>query len=381
MFDFDQVIARRDTESAKWGKYPADVLPMWVADMDFAVAPSITDALCRRLEQPVFGYGAATNELRDVIVARMHSLYQWTISPDDIVFLPGIEPGVNMALKALLAPQDAVMVQLPVYRPLLKAPVHWGMRRIDLGFIAEGEGYRIDFDAFRCAANRAKAFLLCNPHNPLGKVFSPTELTQMAEACLSSDTIVISDEIHCDVLFDGWRHYPIASLDRAIADRSVTLMAASKTFNIAGLKTAFAIIPNPEIRALVGDARMGMVDSVNILGLTATQAAFATAEDWAREMRTYLQANRDYLSDAVTSRLKGVSMKKPEGTFLAWLDCSALPLDGAPEAYFLEYGKVALSAGTEFGPMGENHVRLNFGCPRAILEDGIQRLEKSLKHL
>ncbi len=380
--DFDRVIDRRNTGSSKWNRYPADVLPMWVADMDFAVAPEIIDALHARLDHPVLGYAVARDALRAQIVASMAQSYGWTIAPQEIVFLPGVEPGFNMSLRALLAPGNGVVVQTPMYRPILSAPGHWNLTRLDVELRASQDGrHRVDMAALGQALDKARAFLFCNPHNPLGKVFARDELRAIAEACLARKIVMISDEIHCDLLFDGRSHVPMASLGTAIADNTITLMSASKTYNIAGLKAAFAIIRNDALREKFNAARAGMVDSVNVMGLEATLAAFAHAGAWKRDLIAYLQGNRDYLMKAVRTRLGGIHMHEPEATFLAWLDCSALALPMEPQRFFLERGKVGFSAGDEFGSAGKNFIRLNFGCPRAVLEDGIKRMEAALRTL
>jgi cystathionine beta-lyase len=224
---------------------------------------------------------------------------------------------------------------------------------------------------------RCQALLLCNPHNPTGRVLTRAELEHIAQVCLEHDVLIVSDEIHCDLVFDGRRHIPIASLSETVARRTITLMAASKTYNVAGLKAAFAVIADPDLRQRFNASRLGMVDSVNALGLVATGAAYRHGGAWKAAVLAYLQDNRDYLFDAVQRRLPGVSMAKPQATFLAWLDCSGLGLND-PQAFFLEHAKVGLNPGTDFGPGGAQHVRLNFGCPRATLEEGLNRLEQSL---
>ncbi|MBM3524437.1 MAG: putative C-S lyase [Alphaproteobacteria bacterium] len=379
-FDFDTPIDRRNTGSNKWNRYPADVLPMWVADMDFAVAPPILAALRRRLEHPVFGYGAASDELRSTIVAMLARRYGWTVGPEALVFLPGVEPGFNMALKAYLAPGDGVVVQTPMYRPILVAPAHWGLRRVDVELRAgNDDAHATDMAALGAALDQSKALLFCNPHNPTGKVFTREELLAIGEACARRDVLIVSDEIHCDLLFDGRGHVPIASLSPALAARTITLMSASKTYNVAGLKTAFAIVPDAGLRERFAASRLGMVDSNNVIGLEATRAAFDHGEKWRRSLITYLQDNRDWLAAAVRERLPGIKMIRPEGTFLAWLDCSSLGLGDGLARFFLEEAKVGLSAGTEFGPSGRDFMRLNFGCPRATLADGVARIERALK--
>lgn len=377
-YDFDTVIDRRNTGSTKWSAFPADVHPMWVADMDFAAPPEVIETLQRRVAHGVFGYAVPRAELRAVIVADMKARYDWTIQPEDIVFLPGVVPGFNMALKALLAPGDGVVVNPPVYPPILAAAAHWDMRRLDVPLQRQNGGWAFDEAAFDAALGDAKAYLFCNPHNPVGKVFSRAELEAIAAACLKRDVVILSDEIHCDLLFDGRKHIPIASLAPEIADRTITLMAASKTYNIAGLKCAFAIIPNKAIRAKLETARLGMVDSINPLGLEATLSAIRDGGPWLKALNAYLQANRDHLVAEVARRLPGVTMTVPEGTYLAWLDCSALGLDGTAQSFFLKKGKVAFNAGESFGADWGHYVRLNFGCPRALLDDGLDRMAAAL---
>lgn len=377
-YDFDTVIDRRNTGSTKWSRYPADVHPMWVADMDFAAPPEVVETLRRRVEHGIFGYAMPRAELREVIVADMAARYGWTIQAEDIVFLPGVVPGFNMALKALLAPGDGVVVNPPVYPPILAAAAHWDMRRLDVPFQRQGDGWAFDATAFGAALDGAKAYLFCNPHNPVGKVFSRAEVEAIAEACARRDVVILSDEIHCDLVFDGRRHVPIASLSPEIARRTITLMAASKTYNIAGLKCAFAIIPDKGIRAKLETARLGMVDSINPLGLEATLSAVRDGGPWLKALIAYLEANRDHLVAEVARRLPGVSMTVPEGTYLAWLDCSALGLSGEAQSFFLKTAKVAFNPGSDFGAGWGDHVRLNFGCPRALLDEGLDRLAASL---
>ncbi|WHA43778.1 MalY/PatB family protein [Agrobacterium larrymoorei] len=379
MTNFDLVHDRTGTGSSKWSKYPADVLPMWVADMDFPAAPEIIETITRRLQHPILGYGVAKDELRHAIIEDLKTKYDWTVAAEEIVFLPGVEPGFNMAMKAFLQPGDGITVQTPVYRPILNAPAHWGLTRHDAALTPAESGWEMDADAFSREIANSKAFLLCNPQNPTGKVFTREELLSMSDICRRQDVLVISDEIHCELLFDGRRHVPFASLSDDAANRTITLMAASKTYNIAGLKTAFAIIKNKEMREKFSASRLGMVDSVNILGLEATLAAYTRAAGWKAEMLRYVEANRDFLLEEMASRFPSIRMIKAEGTFLAWLDCSALDLKPNPQAFFLENGKVGFSAGSEFGADFDSFIRVNFGCPRNLLVEGLDRMEKALR--
>ena len=363
-YDFDTQIDRRNTGSNKWSRYASDVLPMWVADMDFAAAPPIVEAIKARLQHPVFGYCSARPDLREQIVADLAAKYGWVITSDDIVFLPGVEPGFNMAIKALLKPGQTLAIQTPIYHPILMAPRHWELTQLD---------FRIDQPVADQAGTLglADAVLLCNPHNPTGKVYGRDDLLALAAA--TGDRPIISDEIHCELLYDGRKHIPIASLDPQIARRSITLMSAAKTYNVPGLKAAFAIVQDKALRERFNASRLGMVDSVNILGLEACLAAFRDCADWRDEAVSYLQANRNYLVKAIAERLPGVSVVTPEGTYLAWLDCSTLGLTD-PQAYFLDQARVALSAGSDFGGDYSQFVRLNFGCTRKTLHEAIERL-------
>ncbi|MFJ2536361.1 MalY/PatB family protein [Pseudomonas sp. NPDC087614] len=377
-FDFDQVFDRHNTGSTKWSRYAADVLPMWVADMDFAAPPVVIEALQQRLLHPLVGYSVAQDNLREAIVADLWNKFAWQVKPQELIFLPGVESGFNMALKALVQSQQNVVVQVPNYPPLRHAPGHWGLNKVELQFTPQADGtYATPLDSLRDSLNGGGALLLSNPHNPIGKVFGREELQAVADICVAQDAWIISDEIHAELCFDGRVHIPTASLSPQIAQRTITLMSASKAYNIAGLKTSFMIIQDAALRERVNHARCGMVDSVNPLGMEATRVAYSEAGPWLAEMKTYLQANRDYLVEAVRSRLPGVTMNVPQGTYLAWLDCSALDLAN-PQQFFLEQAKVGLSAGLDFGDQSQQFVRLNFGCPRSMLEEGIARMERAL---
>lgn len=375
--DFDIVIDRRQVPTSKWDRYPDGVLPMWVADMDFPVAEPIAAALRDRLEHPVFGYGGSgPTTLRDLIAADMQDLYGWSISPADVVFLPGVVPGFNQALKAFTHPGDRLVVETPVYPPILAAASNWDLARVDVPLRPVAGGSSVDLDRLTDALSDAAAFLLCNPHNPTGRVRTRTELEAMAKACLASGAIIISDEIHCDIVYGDQKHVPIAALSPEVASRTVTLMAASKTYNIAGLKTAYAIIPDPELRRRFAGANLGMSEGANVLGLVATEAALKHGRPWKRALLSYLEANRDHMITRIGREIPEIRINAPEATYLAWLDCSALDL-GDAYRFFLDRAKVAFNPGPSFGS-DDQHVRLNFGCPRALLDDGIDRMVKAL---
>ncbi len=376
---FDTIIDRLAAADCKKARlHPPDVLPMWVADMDFAAAEPIQQALRDRLAHPVFGYAQAPESLKRAIIDHLQEQFSWSIAPEDLVFLPGVEPGFNMALKAFLKPGEGVVVQTPMYRPILNAPAHWGLSRIDAPLATEEGGHGLKAGGLDEAMARARAILFCNPHNPTGKVFTTEELATIATLAERHDLLIISDEIHCDLVYRGHRHIPIATLSPEIARRTITLMSASKGFNIAGLKTAFAIITDPQLRQRFQQARSGMVDSVNLLGLVATEAAYRSANGWRQSLVAYLEGNRDHLARQLSERLPAIRFRPPQASFLAWLDCSALGLAPDPHRFILDRARVGLSAGSEFGERGAGHVRLNFGCPRARLDEAIDRLVLAL---
>lgn len=378
-FDFDQVIDRTHTNSFKWHAYAPDVLPMWVADMDFRAPEPVIAALQARVAHGIFGYEGCPPELREVLIARFKTRYGWDIAPEALVFLPGVVPPFNLAAHALIAPGSGLLIQTPVYPPIVEAATTAGARSDAMPLTEEADGrYTIDFDVFDRMAANAQMFLLCNPHNPVGRVFTEAELTRMAESCLRHNVLICSDEIHCDLIFQGHRHIPIAALSPEIADRTITLMAPSKTYNIAGLHGAFAVITNPELRQRFNAARRGVLGSVNLLAYTAMLAAYRDGQPWLDAVLRYLEANRDFISDYVVAHLPGVRVTPAEGTYLAWLDCREAAIAGNPHQFFLERARVALNDGPTFGPGGEGFVRLNFGCPRATLIEGLERMRAAL---
>jgi cystathionine beta-lyase len=382
-YDFDRVIERRRTDSNKWRKYGPDVVPLWVADMDFRSPEPVIRALRERVEHGVYGYGYGIEpaELHEVFADRLAKLYGWRVSPEAVVLVPGVIPGFNVAARTLSAPGDGVLLKLPLYPPLLRVPGNAGitMDAADLVRSADGR-YEVDWDALaRAITPRTRVFMLCNPHNPVGRVWRRDELQRMAELCLTRGLAIIADEVHGDLVFSGHHHIPIASLAPEIAARTITLMAPSKTWNLAGLKCGLAVIPNAELREKFIAARVDMVYTVSILGYVAALAAYRDGAPWLDALLRYLEANRTFVVDYVAKHLPGVVAAPPEATYLAWLDCrpAAIP-GGDPFAFFLEKARVALNDGTTFGRGGAGFVRLNFGCPRSILVQGLDRMRDAL---
>jgi cystathionine beta-lyase len=383
-YDFDCVIDRRSSESAKWRRYGDDVLPLWVADMDFPSPQAVIDALHQRVAHGVFGYGLEPPELRPVIVDRLAHLYNWHVEPDELILLPGVVVGFNLAAQAVASPGDGVLVQTPIYYPILDAPHYAGCSLDEMQLTRQVDGsYTIDFEAFEAAiTNRTRVFILCNPHNPVGRVYRRDELERMAEICLRHDVVICSDEIHNDLVFTGHRHVPIACLDPGIADQTITLMAPSKTYNIAGLHCSFAIAQNPDLRKKMQKARAGLVPwAPGVLGSIAALAAYRDGQVWLDAVLQYLEANCDFLMQVVADELAGITMSRPEGTYLAWLDCRDAGIPGNPHEFFLRSARVALNDGGAFGRGGEGFVRLNFGCPRSTLVEALNRMKQSLLDL
>lgn len=369
---------RRGTDSNKWKRYPSDVLPLWVADMDFAVDPNITQAIRHRLDHPVLGYGSADDALRQTICEAITRDYDWKIEPEWLVFLPGVEPGFNMALHAFTAPGDGLVQELPVYAPLQATARFWKLDHRTVWQQAVDGQWSSDFDALAAAAKGARAWILCNPQNPTGRIYSRTDLARIGQLAIENDLLLISDEIHCGLTLDGRRHCPIASLSPEIADRTITLMAASKTWNIAGLKAAFAIVPNAARREAFNAARLGLVDSVNVLGLTAMGAAYGQGGAWRATLLAQLAETRDLLSELVTLHFPRAKLIPAEASFLAFIDFSAYQLQPSASAFFLEQARVGLSNGADFGGGLEGWVRLNFGCSTDLLREAIQRMADAI---
>jgi len=382
-YNFDQFIDRRYSDSEKWHYYGDGVLPLWVADMDFLSPEPVIRALRQRVDHGVFGYGMEPPELREVVMDRLRNLYGWQVSPEALIFIPGVVPGFNLACRAVASPGDGVLVQTPVYPPILKAPANAGLICDEMELMQQADGrYMVDYDVFeKTITRRTRIFILCNPQNPVGRVFRQDELERMAEICLRYNVVICSDEIHCDLVFQGNRHLPIAALAPEIAARTITLMAPSKTYNIAGLHCSVAIIENDELRKKLLAARAGLVGGVNVMGYTAALAAYRDGQPWLKEVLRYLEANRDFLLQYVDENLPGISMGKPEGTYLGWLDCRQADIPGNPHEFFLREARVALNDGADFGQGGEGFVRLNFGCPRSTLAAALDRMKAAVERV
>ena len=381
-FDFDRVIERRGSDSNKWHKFGPDVVPLWVADMDFPSPPPVVEALRARVEHGVFGYlrEGCPAELVDVFVERCRKRYGWDVPADALILMPGVNPANNVAARTVCKPGDGFVILTPAYPPLLRVPGNVALEPRLPALVRGSDGrYEIDFEVFeRAISPSTKAFLLCNPHNPVGRVYTRRELERLAEICLRHELTILADEIHCDLVYPGHEHVPMASIAPEVAARTITLMAPSKTFNQAGLKASLTIVTDPKLRERFMAARVDMVQpTANVLGYTAMLAAYRDGGPWHEALLRYLEANRDFLMDYVRRHFGGVGMSPVEGTYLAWLDCRPVGL-ADPFTFFLEQAKVALNDGKTFGAAGDGFVRLNFGTPRSILTDGLERMRQAL---
>jgi len=381
-YDFDQLIERRNTDSIKWGIYPDDVIPMWVADMDFVSAAPIIRALRQRADHGVFGYSRPLKALIPAIRERLQRLYGWSIDEPSLVFVPGIVTGLNIAFQAFAAKGEGILAQPPVYFHFLRDPLQHGRILQDPPLVQSGDSYEIDFDQFEAAITRdTRIFVLCNPHNPVGRVFSRAELERMADICLRHKLLICSDEIHCDLVFAPHHHIPIATLGPEVEAQTITLMAPSKTYNIAGLECGYAIIKNPKLRNAWRDFSAGLIPGVNIMGHTAALAGLTEGQDWLVQVLAYLRDNRDCLDGFLRDNLPQIRMSRVEATYLAWLDCKKLGIIKNPGEFFLSHARVALGDGAEFGRGGDGFVRLNFACPRSRLVEALGRIKSALESI
>jgi len=375
-FDFDKPVDRTGTHSLRWEKYAGrDVIPLWVADTDFRAPPVVIDVLRRRVDHGVFGYTTPPPELRERIVARMQRLYGWTVAPEAIVYLPGVVSGLYMAANRLTREGDHLLSPAPVYYHLFRAARYAPREWTDVPMMLDAGRWVWDEARLAEAVRPAtRMLMLCNPHNPGGTIFTRAELGRLAAFAEEHNLVVVSDEIHCDLLLDkGKAHIPIASLSPAISRRSVTLMAPSKTFNLAGIGLAFAIVEDPALRDAFSFDLKKTVHDASLAGYEAALAAYSGGEPWLEAQLDYLRGNRD-LVESVVARLPGVKTAHLEATYLAWIDCSGLGV-ADPHAHFLEHG-LGLSPGADYG--APQYVRLNFGTQRSVLARAMERFERAV---
>ena len=372
-FDFDRDIERRGTDSVKWRKYAGrDVLPLWVADSDFRSPPCVIEALEDRARHGVFGYGEPTPALTAAVLETCAREWRWEVEPSWLVWLPGLVSGINVTCRAVGAAGDGVAALIPVYPPFLKAPALMDRQLVTVPLAGDNTaGWQVDRRRLAAGlAENCRLLLWCHPHNPVGRAWTADELRTVAEACLEQRVVICSDEIHSQRVLDPQRpHVPLATLGPEIAARTITLLAPSKAFNVAGLGCSLAVIPDEDLRRRFRRAMAGIVPGVNVMGIAAAEAAWSGGGDWLAAQIRYLRENRDRLAACVGS-LDGVTMATVEATYLAWLDVSSLELED-PAAFFESHG-LGFSDGRAFG--GPGYLRCNFGCTRATLEEACRRL-------
>lgn len=386
-YNFDAIINRRGTHAIKHDIFDHEgVIPLWVADMDFPAPDSVIKALSARLEHPIFGYSFAIPELKEVLQARLAQLYNWQVELDDIVLMPGVMASLNHVLRVFGQPDGNVLMTTPVYPPFLDSPQQNAMQPNLVPLVCEETDgilhYKIDFEAFENAINDGtKVFLMCNPHNPVGRMWTKEELTRLGDICIKHGVIVCSDEIHADLVFQD--HIPAGSVSPEIAQNTITLMAPSKTFNIPSLGFSFMVVQNPELRDKFVKAAHFVVPEPNLLGVVAAYGAYTGGDEWLKEVLVYLKGNRDLVTAYIRENMPQIRLTHPEGTYLSWLDCRQAVQNPPPagegflggiEPFFLERCQVALNNGKQFGEAGIGFARLNFGIARSQLLEALERM-------
>ena len=396
-YDFNQICDRKNTNCFKWDFIQSifgndDVIPMWVADMDFPVATPIVEALKRRAEHEFYGYTKASADVIQSIVDRMWDKYAWKIKPEWIVFTPGVVPALNITVRMLTHPGDEIILQEPVYYPFFPAVTFSGCQIVNNQLKLINGRYEMDYEDLEHqfharigmlpVPNRIKAIMLCNPHNPVGRLWSKEELTKLGDIAIKHGVVVISDEIHCELLFKGHQHTPFASISEEFEQNSIVCMSPSKTFNLAGLEVSSIIIPNKKLRHLFINTRTGILPEPNLFGYTALEAAYRFGDEWLDQLLDYLQGNLDFLLKYFANRIPKIKVIKPQGTYLIWLDCRDLGMDDMTLRNFMrDKAKVGFDDGFLFGSGGSGFQRMNIACPRPIIEEALIRIETMVNKL
>ncbi|WP_152655028.1 MalY/PatB family protein [Oceanobacillus sp. CFH 90083] len=380
---FEELHDRKQTKSMKWDmlqmKFQSeDVLPMWVADMDFKAPEAVNQALIKRAEHGIYGYTVIDEDVTGAITNWVKNRHGWAIQADWLSYSPGVINTLHMALQAFTEPGDKIMIQTPVYTPFYNIINVLDRELVKNPLIQQDDYYVIDFDDMeKKLASGVKAFILCSPHNPVGRVWTEEELRKMAELCLRYDVMIFSDEIHADLVFKEHKHLPIASLSTEIADKTITCMAPSKTFNLAGLQASFAVTSNKQNKLKLEKAflRQGFNNSLNGMAVTAMEAAYLHGEDWLEELLEVIQGHTAYIKEMFAAYAPELKVIKAEGTYLIWVDCSALNMDKKElNRFMIDKARVGLNAGQDYGDEGDAFMRINLACPRATIEEGVKRI-------
>ena len=396
-YDFDVVCDRTNTNCAKWDAVGEifgrkDIIPMWVADMDFPAAKPIVEALQKRAGHEFYGYAHAGTKLIEVIVDRMQRKFNWKLLPEWIVLTPGVIPALSVAIRAFTHPGDEVILQEPVYFPFFHVVTANGCQIVNNGLNLVDGCYKMDYrdlenkflpqTGMRDAHSRVKAMILCNPQNPIGRLWSSEEITWAGEIVIGNGAVMISDEIHCEILYKGYKHTPFAAISEEFEQNSVTCMAPSKTFNLAGLHASTIIIPNKKLRDSFTDQMSGIVPGPNVFGLVAMEAAFLYGDEWLEQLLNYLEGNLKFTLEYFSKRIPRIKVIKPQGTYLVWLDCRNLGLDNlALKSFMGEKARVGFDDGFLFGAAGSGFERMNIACPRSLLYEALARIEQAVNSL
>lgn len=385
-YDFDEIIDRRGTNCVKWdGADNQDVLPMWVADMDFCTAPAIIDALRRRVDHGIFGYTRVPQSYYDAITGWFARRHGWNIDKDWIIYTSGVVPALSAIIKALTVPGDKVLIQTPVYNCFFSSIRNNGCEIVESPLIYTGNTYSIDFEDLESKAldPKVKAMILCNPHNPAGRVWSRDELIRIGEICIRHDVVVIADEIHCELVMPGYEYTPFASISEEFSRHSVSCVSPSKAFNIAGLQIANIVCADAGRRAKIDRAiNINEVCDVNPFGVIALQAAYNEGAEWLDQLLEYIHGNYECMRRFCEEHLPDFPITKLEGTYLVWMDCRKFGITSAElEKVLIQDAKLWLNAGTMYGKDGEGFMRWNIACPRALMIEGLKRFEKFAKKL
>jgi cystathionine beta-lyase len=386
-YDFDKIVDRTDTESLKW-VYPRkvlkveDAIPMWVADMDFEAPPAVVEAIRRRADHGIYGYPLVPPSFWRAAIDWLKRRHGWEIRKDWMAMTPGIVPALNYAVRAFTKPGDGVIIQTPVYFPFYNAVENNGRRVVRNALRFDGRRYTMDFDDLRTKIDApGRMFIFCSPHNPVGRVWTSEELETLSRIAVERDLLVISDEIHQDLVYSGHHHQVLAALSPEMAQQTVTCIAPSKTFNIPGLATAAVVSPNPDLlKKFEDEAERAGFELGQVFGIVGFEAAYAHGEDWLDELLPYLEGNVALMERFLVDRLPKIKLIRPEGTYLALLDCRSLGIEPAAlNDFFLKQARVYFSDGKIFGPELEGFVRINFGCPRAVVKEALERIERAVK--
>ena len=396
-YDFDLVCNRIGTDCSKWDAVKEvfgrdDVIPMWVADMDFPAARPIVEALQKRAEHPFYGYTKVSPALINAVVDRLRRMFNWKIQPEWIVFTPGVIPALSVAVRAFTHPGDEVILQEPVYFPFFHVVTLNGCKIVNNGLKLIRGRYQMDYVDLKSKFHpgmsvhadhsRVKAMILCNPQNPIGRLWSKEEVTRAGEIVINHGAVMISDEIHCEILYKGYQHTPFAAISDEFAQNSVVCMAPSKTFNLAGLHASTIIIPNKKLRQNFNDQMLGIVPGPNVFGLIAMEAAYRYGDEWLAQLLDYLNGNLKITMEYFSKRIPKIKVIKPQGTYLVWLDCRKLGLDNqALKSFMSDKARVGFDDGFLFGAAGSGFERMNIACPRTILLEALARIEKAVNSL